>query len=135
MNRRSSYLPSLPQHNLFPLPGISSNDDTDMMIGESIGFRPTDFTSGSASSNNNTRNNPILSSSLYDDPMSSRTAGRPSDYFWLNSSPPTPADQNSMDPLQHLRRTLLTLVILPSPIWPIPSVPGVGASGDILLPR
>ena len=64
-----------------------------MMIGESLGFRPTDFTSGSASSNNNTRNNPILSSSLYDDPMPSRTAGRPSNYFWLNSSPPTPADQ------------------------------------------
>ena len=69
----------------------------DIMIGESIGFRPTDFTSGSASSNNNTRNNPILSSSLYDNPMSSRTAGRPSDYFWLNSSRPTTTDQNSMD--------------------------------------
>jgi hypothetical protein len=97
LNRRSSYLPSLPQHNILPLPDLSSNDDMDMMVGESIGFRPTDFTSGSASSNNNTRNNPILPSSLYDNPMSSRTAGRPSDYFWLNTSRPAPADQNSMD--------------------------------------
>ena len=82
----------LPQHNVPPLPDLSSNDDMDMMIGESIGFRPTDFTS--ASSNNSTRNNPILQSSLY---MSSRTPGRPSDYFWLNASRQAPADQNSMD--------------------------------------
>ena len=95
VNRRSSYLPSLPQHSILPLPGLSSNDDTDMMIGESLGFRPTDFTSGSSS--NNTRNNPILPSSLYDNPMSARTSGRPSDYFWLNTSRPGPADQNSMD--------------------------------------
>ena len=93
MNRRSSFLP---QHNILPLPSLSSsNDDMDMMIGESIGFRPTDFTS--ASSNNNTRNNPILPSPLYGNPMSSRSVGRPSDYFWLNSSRPSPTDQNSMD--------------------------------------
>jgi hypothetical protein len=97
MNRRSSYLPPLPQHNILPLPGLSSNDDMDMMIGESIGFRPADFSSGSASSNNNTRNNPMLPSSPYDNPMSSRTAGRPSDYFWLNTSRPAPADQNGID--------------------------------------
>ena len=97
VNRRSNYLPSLPQHNILPLPGLSSNDDMDLMIGESIGFRPTDFTSGLASSNNSTRNDPILSSSLYDNPMPSRTAGRPSDYSWLNTSRPAPADQNSMD--------------------------------------
>ena len=96
LSRRSSYLPSLPQRNLIPLPGLSSNDDMDMMIGESIGFRPSDFTSGSSSSNNNTRNNPMLTSP-YDNPMSSRSAGRPTDYFWLNNSRPTPADQNGMD--------------------------------------
>ena len=97
VNRRSSFLPSLPQHSLLPLPGLLSNDDTDMTIGESIGFRPTDFISGSVSSNNNTRSNPILPSSLYDNSMSSRTAGRPSDYPWLNASRSAPADQNSMD--------------------------------------
>ena len=94
VNRRSSFLPSLPQHNILPLPGFSSNEDMDMMIGESIGFRPSDFTSESASSNNN---NPIFPSSLYGNHMSSRTAGLPSDYFWLNTSRPGPADQNSMD--------------------------------------
>ena len=95
LNRRSSFLPSLPQHNMLPLPGLSSNDDMEMMIGESIGFRPSDFTSAS-SNTNNTRNQSILPS-LYDNPMSLRTPGRPSDYFWLNSSRPGPADQNSMD--------------------------------------
>jgi hypothetical protein len=93
VNRRSSFLPSLPQHNILPLPGLSSSEDMDMMIGESIGFRPTDFTSGIASSNNN---NPVHPSSLYGNPMSSRNAGRPSDYFWLNPSRPAPVDQNMM---------------------------------------
>jgi hypothetical protein len=102
LNRCSSYLPSLPQQNILPLPGLSSNDDMDVMIGESIEFRPIDFTSGSASSNNNTRNNPVLPSSLYDNPMSSRTAGLTSDYFWLNASRPAPADQNSMDTASEL---------------------------------
>jgi hypothetical protein len=55
LNRHSSYLPSLPQHNILPLPGLS-NDDMDMKIGESIGFRPTDFTSGSALEGRRTRN-------------------------------------------------------------------------------
>jgi hypothetical protein len=96
-SHRSSYA-SLPQHSILPLPGLSSNDDMDMMIGESIGFRPTDFTSGSASSNTNTRTNQILPASLYENPFSSRTtAGRPSNYFWLNTSRSGPADQNSMD--------------------------------------
>ena len=96
-SHRSSYS-TLPQHSILPLPGLSSNDDMDMMIGESIGFRPTDFTSGSASSNTNTRTNQILPASLYENPFSSRTtAGRPSNYFWLNTSRSGPADQNSMD--------------------------------------
>ena len=95
MNHRLSYL-SLPQQNILPMPGLPSNDDMDMMIGESIGFRPTDFTPGSASSNN-TRNNQILPSSLYDDPGSSRTASRPSDYFWLTTSRPASSNQNNLD--------------------------------------
>ena len=47
--------------------------------------------------NNTPKNLPILPSPLYDNPLSSRTAGCPSDYFWLNTSLPAPADQNSMD--------------------------------------
>ena len=97
LNRRSSYLPSLPQHNILPLPGLSSNDNMDMMIRESIGFRPADFTSGSGSSNNNTRNNSMLPSSPYNNPISSRNVGCPTDYFWLNTSCPVPADQNGID--------------------------------------
>jgi len=96
VNQRSSYL-SLPPHNILPLPGFSSNDDMDTMIGDSIGFHPNDFTSSSASSSNNTRNNQVLPSSLYDNSGSSRTASRPSDYFWLNSSRATPSNQNSMN--------------------------------------
>ena len=96
VNHRSNYLP-MPQHSILPLPNLPSNDDTEMTIGESIGFRPTDFTSGSTSSNNNTRNNQILSSSSYDSPGSSRAAGRHSDYFWLNSSRAASSNQNNMD--------------------------------------
>ena len=96
VNHRSNHLSSLPQHNILPLPGLSSNDDMDMMIGESIGFRPSEFTSGSASSNNNTRNNQALPSSLYENHSSSRAPGRPSNYFWLNNSRSAP-DQNSVD--------------------------------------
>ena len=94
VNHRLNYA-SLPHHNILPLPGLSFNDDIDMMVGEPIGSRSTDFTSGSASSN--ARNNSILPSSLYDNPGSSRTAGRSSDYFWLNTSHPTPVDQNNID--------------------------------------
>ena len=97
VSHRSTY-PSLPQPNILPLHGISSNNDMDMMIGESIGFHPSDFTSGSDSSNTNPpRTNQILSSSLYENHFSSRPAGRSSNSFWLNNSRPAPADQNSMD--------------------------------------
>ena len=102
LNRRSSFLSSLPQYQYPPLPGLSSNDDMDVTIGESIGSSNR-CSSGSlaASPNNNMRNNPILPSSfLYGDyPMSSRAAGCPSDYFWLNTSHPTLADQNSISSL------------------------------------
>ena len=98
VSHRTSYQSSLPQHNILPLPGLPSNDDMDMTFGESIGFRPTDFISSSASSNANTRNSHVLSSSLYDNTAPSRTTGRSSDYFWLNTSRPAPAaDQNSMN--------------------------------------
>ena len=39
----------------------------------------------------------MLPSSPYDNSISSRNVGRPTDYLWLNTSCPVPANQNGKD--------------------------------------